>query len=104
MRGGTVSGNAVIGAMSIIDDGVTVTDNAKVETTFLGIGGFEPGTELSGTAEVLGDAEVRGGPKLSKGVYSGFVDQSSQADPKQGADLTAPVPEVTSNAPYVWRP
>jgi len=104
VRGGTVSGNAVIGAMSIIDDGVTVTDNAKVETTFLGIGGFEPGTALSGTAEVLGDAEVRGGPKLSKGVYSGFVDQSSQDDPKQGGDLTAPVPEVTSTAPYIWRP
>jgi hypothetical protein len=90
--------------MSIIDNGVTVKDNARVETTFLGIGGFEPGTELSGTAEIMGDAEVRGGPKLSKGVYTGFVDQSAQTDPKQGGDLTAPVPEVTVSTPYVWRP
>ena len=104
IRGGTISGNAIIGAMSVVDDGVTVKDNAVVRTTFLGIGGFELGTELSGTAQIIGDAEVRGGPKLSKGVYSGFVDQDSQKDPKQGADLTAPVPEVTAAGAYSWRP
>jgi hypothetical protein len=104
VRGGTVSGNAIIGAMSIIDNSVTVKDNAVVRTTFLGIGGFEPGTELSGAAQIIGDAEVRGGPKLSKGVYSGFVDQTSATDSKQGADLTAPVPEVTAKPVYIWRP
>jgi len=104
VRGGVVSGRAVIGAMSIIDDGVTVTDEAVVRTTFMGIGAFEKGTVLSGKAQIIGDAEVRGGPKLSKGVYSGFVDEASQNNPKLGSDFIAPPPEVTTSAPYSWRP
>lgn len=101
---GTISDNAVIGALSVIDRGVKVSGNARVMTTFLGVGAFEIGTELSGTVKIYGDAEVRGGPKLTKGVYSGIVTQNSEKDPAQGSRLTAQVPEVTSNAPYVWRP
>ncbi len=101
---GTVSDNATVGAMSVIDNGVTVKDSAVVRTVFKGIGAFEPGTVLSGTAQIWGDAEVRGGPQLSKGVYTGFVDQDSQKDAKQGADLTAAPPEVTQVPSYVWRP
>ncbi|ESQ86528.1 avirulence protein [Asticcacaulis sp. AC460] len=103
VRSGTISGDAVVGGMSIIDNNVVIKDKAVVRTTFMGIGAFEPGTELSGTAQIWGDAEVRGGPKLNKGVYTGFVDQASQDDPKQGGDLTAPAPEVTSFT-YTWRP
>lgn len=102
--GGTISDNAVIGALSVIDNGVKVSGNARVMTTFLGVGAFEWGTELSGTVEIFGDAEVRGGPKLSRGVYSGVVTQDSANDPAQGSRLRTQVPEVTVNAPYVWRP
>ncbi len=104
VTGGDISGNAVVGGMSVISKNVVVKDNAVVKTTFMGIGEFEPGTELSGTAQIYGDAEVRGGPKLSKGVYTGMVDQASQNDPKQGSELTAIPAGVTAKPNYVWRP
>lgn len=99
---GSVSGHAVVGALTILDNGVEVKDNAVVATTFKGPGAFEPGTVVSGTAQIRGDAEVRGGPKLAHGVYYGFVDQASETDPKQGSTLTAPVPEVTAAPVYRW--
>jgi hypothetical protein len=43
VRGGEVSGRAVVGALGLITDGVTVKDDAVVRTTFLGIGQFERG-------------------------------------------------------------
>lgn len=101
---GTVQDNAVVGAMSVIDAGVVVRDNAVVATIFKGPGAFEPGTVIGGAAQVRGDAEVRGGPTLTRGVYYGFIDADSAKDPKQGADLTAPVPEVTAKPAYIWRP
>ncbi len=96
VRSGTISGEAIIGAMSIIDNNVIVKDKAIIRTTFLGIGEFERGAEISGTAQIIGDAEVRGGPKINKGVYTGYIDQDSTKDPKQGSELMIPVPEVTA--------
>ena len=103
VTGGTVEDDAVVGGLSVISDGVTVKDKAVVRTIFKGIGAFEPGTVIAGTAQVLGDTEMRGGPTLTKGVYYGFVDQSSMTDASKGGDLTAPVPEVTAIPVYSWR-
>jgi hypothetical protein len=37
-------------------------------------------------------------------VYYGFVDSAAlTANPSEGADRTAPSPEVTNPAPYTWR-
>ena len=100
---GTVSDTAVVGAMSVIDNGVTVKDKAVVATIFKGLGAFERGTVIGGTAQIRGDAEVRDGPTLTQGVYYGFIDKSSLSDPAKGAALTAPVPEVTAKPDYRWQ-
>lgn len=102
VTGGTVQDDAIVGGLSVISDGVTVKDHGVVKTIFKGIGAFEPGTVIGGTAQVLGDVEMRGGPTLTKGVFYGFVDQSSMTDPAKGGDLTAPVPEVTAKPDYSW--
>ncbi|MDC7683434.1 Svx/AvrXca family virulence/avirulence protein [Asticcacaulis sp. BYS171W] len=101
---GEVSGDAVVGGLSIISNGVTVKDKAVVRTSFMGIGMFEPKATIGGTAKLYGDVELRGGPTLSKGAYSGFVDQASQDDPKKGADLTDIPSGITAHPDYVWRP
>jgi carbonic anhydrase/acetyltransferase-like protein (isoleucine patch superfamily) len=101
---GSVSDNARIGGLSVIDRGVKISGDAVVKTTFMGIGAFEPGVEVSGTAQVLGDAEIRNGVKLSKGSYYGFVDPEVLADPKQGSERVGPVPEVTAKPDFSWIP
>jgi len=100
----SIGGRARIAALSILDGGVVVKDDAVIATTFKGIGAFERGTVVSGTGEILGDAEVRDGFEITKGVHYGFVDKAAAADPKQGALLTAPVPEVTAKPEFVWQP
>ncbi len=102
---GTVQDEARVGAMTILDRGVVVKDKAVVATIFMSPGAFEPGTVVGGTAQIRGDAEVRGGPKLTKGVYYGMLDQNSQDGPEaaqQSGALTAPVPEVTARPDYHW--
>lgn len=103
IHNGSVSGNAVVGALTQLKGNTTVRDSARVGTTFMGPGAFETGITLSGTAQVYGDLELRG-VSLSKGVFYGFVDNAVSTDTTQGAARTAPVPEVTSGAAYVWRP
>lgn len=102
---GTVSDEAVVGGLTILDGGVVVKDKAVVATTFKGVGAFERGTVIGGTAQVRGDAEVRGGPQLTHGVYYGIIEPGNQdgtdAD-KLGAKLTAPVPEITARPDYRW--
>lgn len=102
IQNGTISGNAVVGGLSVISGNTTVTGNAKVGTVFYGLGAYETGITLSGTAQVFGDAEERG-VSLSKGVFYGFIDSSVASDTTQGASRTAPVTEVTISAPYTWR-
>lgn len=100
----TVSDHAVVGGMSLLDHGVKVSGNAVIKTTFMGIGAFEPGVEVSGTAQVLGDAETRNGVKLSHGTYYGYVDPEVVSDPKQGSKRLGPVPEVTAKPDFSWIP
>lgn len=104
VRGGEVSGRAVVGALSLITDGVTIKDDAVVRTTFLGIGQFEHGAVIGGTASLYGDVELRDAPTLTHGAYSGFVDAAACDDAKRGAGLTAIPPEVTAPVTYAWQP
>jgi len=76
----TISGSAVLGGVSII---------------------WDPGANISGTTQILGDAEIRG-ITASKGVFYGFVDNETVADATLGANRTAPVPEVTAKPTYTW--
>ncbi|MPT48648.1 MAG: avirulence protein [Sphingobium sp.] len=100
---GEVRDQAVVGALSVIRGNTIVKDRARVMTSFLGIGEYEKGIVLSGDTQLIGDAEERGA-SLSGGVYYGFVDAETAADPKRGANLSAPVPEVTALARYKWKP
>ncbi|WP_404337639.1 Svx/AvrXca family virulence/avirulence protein [Sphingomonas sp. MMS12-HWE2-04] len=99
---GSVRGTARIEALSVIRGDTVVQDEARVATVFSGIGEFERGIVLSGTAQLIGDVEQRGA-SLAHGVYYGFVDQAAGTDPKRGADLTAPVREITAPPVYRWR-
>lgn len=103
VNGGEVTGEAVVGGLSLISNGVTVKDKAVVRTTFMGIGQFEPNAVIGGTARLYGDVELRGGPNLTHGAYSGFVDQSSQDDPKKGGSLSDIPTEITARPTYQWR-
>ncbi|WP_447756663.1 Svx/AvrXca family virulence/avirulence protein [Sphingopyxis fribergensis] len=101
--GGQLLGNARASGLSVIRGNTIVKDRARVDTTFLGLGEYEKNIVLSGTAQNIGDVEQRGA-SFAKGVYYGFVDQAAADDPARGANLTAPVAEVTARPTYIWRP
>lgn len=101
--GGTVSGRARVGALSVINGNVLVTDDTVILSTFKGPGAFEPGAVISGTAQLIGDTELRDGLHLSRGVYYGFVDRENSTKPKEGAARTRPVPEVTAKPDFSWQ-
>ncbi|MDP5278996.1 Svx/AvrXca family virulence/avirulence protein [Sphingomonas sp. DG1-23] len=100
--GGELFGRARVSALSVIRGNTIVKDDARVATTFLGIGEYEKNIVLSGTAQLIGDVEQRGA-SFARGAYSGFVDQAAASDPKRGADLTGAPAEVTAKPNYVWR-
>jgi hypothetical protein len=102
LDGGQLLGNARAGALSVIRGDTIVRDDARVATTFLGIGEYERGIVLSGTAQNIGDVEQRGA-SAARGVFYGFVDPGVVTDPKRGAALDAPVPEVTAPPVYRWQ-
>ena len=102
---GNISGNALIDALSVVSGGLTVSNSGHVGTVFQGPGTFEPRQAVSGSGQILGDVELRGADaNVSSGVLYGFIDTAVRGDPQQGANRTAPVPEVTAPGPYVWRP
>ncbi len=102
VAGGQVLGNARVSALSVIRGDTVVRDEAQVATTFLGIGEYERGIVLSGSARNIGDVEQRGASPVH-GTFYGFVDPGVIADPKRGANLTAAVKEVTAAPDYRWR-
>lgn len=95
--------DAVISGLTILRGDTILRGHARAATSMLGIGEYEKGIILSGTAQTIGDVEHRGG-QFDKGVSYGFVDQDAAKDPKRGADLTTPVPEVTAKPDYRWIP
>ncbi len=92
--GGQVQDGAVVGGLSLLQDGVTVKDRAQLHTVFKPAGAFG-GLTLSGSAQLRGDVEQRGA-SASKGVFYGYVDADTVTNPDYGADLTDAVPEVTA--------
>lgn len=101
--GGTVQDDARATGLAVIRGDTVLRDQARAGTVFLGIGEYEQGIVLSGTAQLLGDVEERG-ISAGKGVFYGLVVGDTVKDPRLGADLTAPVPEVTAVPLYAWRP
>jgi hypothetical protein len=97
----TVKDQAVVGGLSLVGNSLTVSGQAVYQTII----GFpvQPNAVITGTAQLRGDVEMWEGPTLDKGVYSGIVYKGSATDPKQGANLTSAVPEVTATPNYTWR-
>jgi hypothetical protein len=102
IHGGQLLGNARASALSVIRGNTILRDDARVATTFAGIGEFEQNIVLSGSAQLIGDVEQRGA-SFARGAYSGFVDQAAASDPKRGANLTSAPAEITATPNYVWR-
>lgn len=102
IHGGQLLGRARVSALSVIRGDTIVKDDARVATTFLGIGEYEKNIILSGTAQLIGDVEQRGA-SFARGVFSGFVDQTIIRDPKHGADLKDAPAEITAKPNYMWR-
>nr|WP_314466675.1 Svx/AvrXca family virulence/avirulence protein [uncultured Novosphingobium sp.] len=98
-----VRDEAVVSGLTVLRGDTVLKDKARAATAMLGIGEYEKGIVLSGTAQNLGDVEQRGG-SASSGVFYGFVDPESVKDPRHGANLSAPVPEVTARPRYRWIP
>jgi len=93
LPGATVTGGTV-GALSILNR-FTVSDDARVETTFYPPGYFEPNQGLSGTARLFGDVEYRGaGTNRDSGAFFGIIDANTPP---------ASIEDVTVAPPYVWR-
>jgi hypothetical protein len=98
-----VLGDAVVSGLTVLRSDTVIKDKAHAATAMLALGEYERGIVLSGTARNIGDVEQRGG-SASTGVFYGFVDPGTVKDAKHGADLTAPVPEVTAKPRYRWIP
>jgi len=77
-------------------------EQARASTVFMPLGSFERNIVLSGTAQNIGDVEQRGA-SMSRGVLYGFIDPPSTTNARRGANLTAPVREVTAPPVYRWR-
>lgn len=101
VMGGQVLGNARVSALSVIRGNTVVKDDARVATSFLGIGEYEQNIVLSGTAQNIGDIEQRGG-SAARGAFWGFVDPTTTLDAKRGANLIVPVAEITAAPAYRW--
>lgn len=98
-----VQDDAVAAGLTVLRGDTILRGRARAATSMLGIGEYEKGIILSGTAQTIGDVEHRGG-RFDHGVTYGFVDQDAATDPKRGSTLTAPVPEVTAKPVYRWIP
>ncbi|MEH2919581.1 Svx/AvrXca family virulence/avirulence protein [Samsonia erythrinae] len=96
---GTVEGHAVVGGLTVMQGDTVVRDNARLHTVFMGPGAFERGIVLSGSAQMRGDAEIRGA-SASQGVFYGFIDENEVRSGDSGAFLTDAVPEVTAVPNY----
>jgi hypothetical protein len=62
---------------------------------------YDP-ADLSGTVQMLGDAEIRA-VTADHGVFYGYVAADWVRSDDLGANRTGPEPEVTRAGPYLWR-
>ncbi|MEX1010911.1 MAG: Svx/AvrXca family virulence/avirulence protein [Balneolaceae bacterium] len=94
--GGIVQGNAVVGALSVVNEGVTIRGNARVGTTYRPLGAFGSDQTLSGNIQLYGDVELRGSDvTYSEGVFFGSVTENQANSASAGANRTEPPVEVT---------
>lgn len=96
-----VRDEAVVSGLTVLRGDTVVRDRARARTSMLGLGEYEKGIVLSGTAQVIGDVELRGA-SLQKGTFHGFIDEGTARDPARGLNLNAPVPEVTAKFVPHW--
>jgi hypothetical protein len=96
-----VRDNAVASGLTVLRGDTILRDSARANTAMLAIGEYEKGIVLSGTAQLIGDIEERGAAPF-RGVFYGFVDPQTVADPKRGAALDGPVPEITERSSRTW--
>ncbi|MDF2638668.1 MAG: avirulence protein [Novosphingobium lindaniclasticum] len=96
-----VRDDAVISGLTVLRGDTVLKDKARAATSMLGLGEYDKGIVLSGTAGNIGDVEQRGA-SASRGVFYGFVDPETVKDVKHGAGLSAPVREVTAKPQYRW--
>jgi hypothetical protein len=95
---GQVFGGARIdGAAQITNAGTRISGSARVGGQALD---WDPAT-LSGTVQVLGDAEIRA-VTADRGVFYGFVGPDEVRKAEMGADRTRPEPEITRTGPFLW--
>jgi hypothetical protein len=94
---GTVT-SGTVGGLTVLPTGATVNGSAKVVLSWpYGPGWFERPQTIGGTAQAIGDMELRGaGTNKSSGVVCGFVDGSIDDNCSMG--------DVTTPPPYTWRP
>jgi len=89
--GGTVEEDARIGALTIVEgDGTRIHGKADIAAVMNTI----HGKDIGGTVRLIGDIELHAPP--SKGVFYGIVSPEMIANPRWGAERTAPAPEVTA--------
>lgn len=101
VRDGVVKDRAVVGALSNLNGGWTVSGRARVLTTLSTSEGPErtsgvPKPTVTGTATLFGDVELQC-PKVTRGAYSGIVTKCNAAT--AGGDRTGPPAEVTFSTP-----
>ena len=99
---GEVRDNAVVAGLTLVSANTILREQARASTVFMPLGSFERNIVLSGTAQNIGDVEQRGA-SMSRGVLYGFIDPPSTTNARRGANLTAPVREVTAPPVYRWR-
>lgn len=91
--GGTISDQAQIGALTIIEGEQTAISG---KTRIAAVMNTLRDLKLSGDVQLLGDLELHHTP--TKGVFYGIIDKNIASNPRMGANRTSPEPEVT--APY----
>lgn len=86
--GGTVTDRAVVGGISVVRNWAYVGGDAVVRTTTRGVGADRWDARVVGTAQVIGDVELRAA-EVSAGAWYGFVEDTTTTP------FAEEVPEVT---------
>lgn len=100
---GTVQDNAIVGGLTQLNANLTVANSARIRSVMAGGQTFDAGSVVNGTAILYGDLETHlGSTPLSRGAFSGYLDQNFAARPEFGANRTAEPVEVTAAVTKDW--
>ena len=98
--GGTFNENARVGGIAnvLLSGGGRVSGSARIS----GVPWIDNvNLQMSGTAQIYGDAEVHG-VTVTRGVFTGFIDQGITNNTQHGSNLTALPREVTAPRSMRW--